>query len=75
MAGESLEMITLIPIGEVEDTVLQSLAPPLTEILGQDAEAAGAPLLPKDGWSRSRRQYLASASWPWFPSPHGATGP
>src|SRR5512136_2008753 len=65
-------MITLVPIGKVKDTVLKSLAPPLTEILGQDAEVAGTLLLPEDGWSRSRRQYLASALLALVPGP--ATG-
>ena len=54
-------MITLVPIGKVKDTVLKGLSPPLTEILGQEMEAASPLLLPEDGWSRSRRQYLASA--------------
>jgi archaemetzincin len=62
-------MITLVPIGEVEDTAVQSLAPPLTEILGQEAEVAGTLLLPEDGWSRSRRQYLASAILALVPVP------
>ena len=54
-------MITLVPIGDVEESVLRSLAPPLAEILGQQAEVAVALILPQGGWSRSRRQYLASA--------------
>lgn len=62
-------MITLVPIGEVEDTVLKSLTPPLTEILGQEVEAAGPLLLPEDGWSRSRRQYLAAALLALVPVP------
>src|SRR5512136_2327680 len=62
-------MITLVPIGKVKDTVLKSLAPPLTEILGQEAEVAGTLLLPEDGWSRSRRQYLASALLALVPVP------
>lgn len=62
-------MITLVPIGEVEDTVLRSMAPPLTEILGQEAEVTGTPLLPREGWSRSRRQYLASALMALVPVP------
>ena len=62
-------MITVVPIGEVEDAVVQSLAPPLTEILGQEAEVAGTLLLPREGWSRSRRQYLASALLALVPVP------
>lgn len=54
-------MITLVPIREVEDTVVRRLAPPLTEILSQEVEVATTPLLPPGGWSRSLRQYLASA--------------
>lgn len=42
-------MITLFPIGEVKDTVLQSLAPPLTEIMSQEAEVAGRLSLPQAG--------------------------
>ena len=62
-------MITLVPIGEVEDTVLKSLAPPLTEILGQEAEVAGTLPLPRGGWSQSRRQHLASALLALVPVP------
>ncbi len=62
-------MITLVPIGKVKDTVLKGLAPPLAEILGQEAEVAGTLLLPEDGWSRSRRQYLASALLALVPVP------
>ena len=60
-------MITLVPIGEVEDTVLKSLAPPLAEILGQKMEVANTPLSPRGG--RSRRQYLASAILALVPVP------
>lgn len=62
-------MIRLVPIREVKDTVLKSMAPLLTEILGQEAEIAGALPLPEDGWSRSRRQYLASALLALVPVP------
>jgi len=62
-------MITLVPIGEVEDTVVKSLAPPLTEILGQETEVAGTLLLPREGWNRTRRQYLASALLALVPVP------
>lgn len=62
-------MITLVPIGEVEDAKIKTLAPPLTEILGQEAEVAGTLLQPREGWSRSRRQYLASALLALVPIP------
>ena len=62
-------MITLVPIGKVKDTVLQSLAPPLTEILGHEVQVAGPLPLPGDGWSLSRRQYLASALLALVPVP------
>ena len=62
-------MIALVPIGEVEDTTVQSLAPPLAEILGQEVEIATTPLQPRGGWSRSRRQYLASALLALVPVP------
>ena len=62
-------MITLVPIGEVEDATVKSLAPPLTEILGQEAKVASTLLLPREGWSRTRRQYLASALLALVPVP------
>ena len=62
-------MIALVPIGEVEDTRVKSLARPLTEILGQEGEVAGTLLLPENGWSRSRCQYLASALLALVPVP------
>lgn len=62
-------MITLVPVGEVENAVPKSLAPPLMEILGQEAEVAGPLPLPEDGWSLSRRQYLASALLALVPVP------
>ena len=62
-------MTTLVPIGNVKDTVFKGMAPPLTEILGREAEVAGTLLLPEDGWSRSRRQYLASALLALVPVP------
>ncbi|MDM8000488.1 MAG: archaemetzincin family Zn-dependent metalloprotease [Dehalococcoidia bacterium] len=62
-------MITLVPIGEVKDAVLKSLAPPLAEIFAQETEVAGPLLLPQGGWSRTRRQYLASALLALVPFP------
>jgi len=76
LSGDASEMITLIPIGEVEVTILKGLAPPLTEILGQEAEVAGTPLLLTGGWNQSRHQYLASAILTLVPSPStGQPGP
>jgi archaemetzincin len=62
-------MITLVPIGEVEDAILKSLAPPLTEILGQAVEVAGTLPLPRGDWSQSRRQHLASSLLALVPTP------
>jgi archaemetzincin len=62
-------MIALVPIGQVEDAVFKSLAPPLTGILGQEAEVAKTTPLPSGGWIRSRRQYLASTLLALVPVP------
>jgi archaemetzincin len=54
-------MITLVPIGEVDNMLLESLGACLEEIFGQKTHIANKMQLPKESWHRDRRQYLASS--------------
>jgi archaemetzincin len=54
-------MITLVPIGEVDNMLLESLMASLEEIFGQKTHIANKMQLPKESWHRDRKQYLASS--------------
>ena len=54
-------MITLVPIGDVDEGLLESLRASLKEIFGQKTSIIDKIQLPKESWHRDRRQYLASS--------------
>ena len=53
-------MIVLIPIGEIEGAVLESLRQPLTQAFGQETQIGDKMPLPRENYYLSRNQYLAS---------------
>ena len=62
-------MITLVPIGEVEKSALESLSQPLTEAFGQRTWVGGGIKLPRGSWNQRRGQYLASMLLAELPPP------
>jgi archaemetzincin len=54
-------MITLVPIGEVDESLLENLGASLEEIFGQEIRVEEKMRLPEESWHRDRRQYLASS--------------
>ena len=55
-----LEMIALIPIGDIEEAILESLRRPLAEAFGQGTQIGNKMPLPRESYHHSRHQYLAS---------------
>lgn len=55
-----LEMIVLIPIGEIEEAVLESLRRPLAQTFGQETQVGDKMPLLRKSYYHSRDQYLAS---------------
>jgi archaemetzincin len=53
-------MITLVPIGEVESSALETLKQPLTRAFGQRTWVGDGIKLPRESWDQRRGQYLAS---------------
>ena len=53
-------MITLVPIGEVEKSVLENLRRPLAEAFGQRTQVEEGITLTQVSWDKRRGQYLAS---------------
>jgi archaemetzincin len=53
-------MITLVPIGEVERSALETLRQSLTEAFGQRAQVEDGIPLPEGSWNQRRGQHLAS---------------
>ncbi len=62
-------MIALVPIGDTDISLLESLRTPLEEIFGQKIHIANKVQLPKESWHSDRRQYLASSILAVLPSP------
>ena len=62
-------MIVLIPIGETEKAILESLRQPLTEAFGQGTKIGDKVPLPKENYYHSRHQYLASPILSLIPLP------
>ncbi len=62
-------MITLTPIGEIEETVLESLERRLAEVLGQETQIDAKMVIPQEGYDHSRNQYLASLFLSLIPLP------
>lgn len=61
-------MITLVPIGDVDKSLLESLKAPLEEIFGQKTRIADEIQMPKESWHTDRGQYLASSILAVLPS-------
>ena len=64
-----LEMIVLIPIGEIEEAILKSLGRPLAEAFGQGTQVGGKIPLLRESYYYSRNQYLASPLLSLIPLP------
>ncbi len=62
-------MIGLVPIGDTDISLLESLRAPLEEIFGQKSRIADKIPLPKESWHRDRKQYFASSILAVLPSP------
>ena len=62
-------MIVLIPVGEIEKVILESLRQPLTEAFGQMTEIGDKMPLPKENYYHSRDQYRASPILSLIPLP------
>ena len=54
-------MITLVPINDVEEGLLESLRVSLEEVFSQKTRIVDKIQLPKESWHRDRGQYLASS--------------
>jgi len=64
-----LEMIVLIPIGEIDEAVLESLRQPLTQAFGQETKIGNKMPLLRESYYHSRHQYLASPLFSLIPLP------
>lgn len=53
-------MIVLIPIGDIEEAILETLRRPLAEAFGQETQIGDKMPLPKENYYHSRHQYLVS---------------
>jgi archaemetzincin len=62
-------MITIVPIGDVDESLLKSLGISLEEIFGKKARTADKIQPPEESWHRDRTQYLASAIFAVLPAP------
>ncbi len=62
-------MIVLIPIGEIEEAVLESLRQPLTQAFGQETKIGNKMPLLRESYYHSRHQYLASPLLSLIPLP------
>jgi len=62
-------MITLVPIGEVEKSALETLRQPLMEAFSQRTWLGDDVELTKGSWNQRRGQYLASVLLAELPSP------
>jgi archaemetzincin len=57
--GARTAVILLIPIGEIDRAVLESLRHSISEVFHEQTDAAGAIPLPAESWNRRREQYDA----------------
>jgi len=62
-------MITLIPIGEIEESALEALKQPLAEVFGQQTQIGSGLELSRESYNLQRRQYLATAILNLIPLP------
>lgn len=62
-------MIVLIPVGEIEESVLENLEETLAEAFGQETQTGSGVPLPRESYHRSRNQYLASVLISLIPAP------
>lgn len=62
-------MIALVPIGDVDESLLESLRLSLEEIFGQKTLVADKIQQLKENWHRDRAQYLASSILALLPPP------
>jgi archaemetzincin len=62
-------MITLVPIGEVEKSALETLRQPLTKAFGQRTWVGDGIKLPRESWDQRRGQYLATMLLAELPPP------
>ena len=62
-------MIVLIPIGEIEETILETLGQALAEVFGQGTQIGDNMPIPRESYIHSRSQYLASPFLSLIPLP------
>lgn len=62
-------MIVLIPIGEIEETVLETLGRVLAEAFGQETQIGDNIPIPQESYYHGRHQYLASPLLSLIPLP------
>ncbi len=63
-------MITMVPIGEVDKSILETLGQPLTEAFGQRSHVEDGIKLPQESWDQRRGQCLASTLLAELPPPN-----
>jgi len=63
-------MIVLIPIGEIEEAILETLRRPLAEAFDQGTQIGDKMPLPRENYYHSRHQYLASPLLSLVPLPN-----
>jgi len=63
-------MIVLIPIGEIEEVILETLRRPLAEAFDQGTQIGDKMPLPRENYYHSRHQYLASPLLSLVPLPN-----
>ena len=62
-------MIVLIPIGNIEKSILEVLRHPLEEVFGQITQIGDSVVLSRESWDEHRDQYLASILLSSIPPP------
>ncbi len=62
-------MIELIPIGNIDRVVLETLRQPLEEVFGQRVEIGDSISLPRENWNQHRGQHLATMLLTLIPLP------
>jgi archaemetzincin len=66
-----LQVIRLIPVGEVEKSLLETLRQSLVKVFNQSTQLDEGILLPQESWDSHRKQHLASMLLDGLPQPHG----
>ena len=62
-------MIALIPVGDLDEAILEGLRQPLAEVFGQEVVTGDRLEVPPESWDSRRRQHLAPSILGALPSP------